>query len=194
MIRRLGVGISEDLRAAHDGAGPEISPLRDGSGSPNAPSVRAQRRSRMIKRRRRKTISKEELLKVLSEGDLFILRDSPFKTEKYSLIYKLYQEGIPGRLLGNLTGISKSSICRIGTVGSNYGLRRWAAITARNQLRSVKLEVVKLKSILSDIEANADHLLAAFAGAKKDSRKYAENQRVKATEESGISGPLTGEK
>jgi len=77
-------------------------------------------------KKRRRCLDRETLLSALTKEEILILTESPFKRERYRLIYEIYQRGVGCHLLGEISGLGHSTVHRIGTRGPDYGLRRSA--------------------------------------------------------------------
>lgn len=76
--------------------------------------------------KKRRCLDRETLLSALTKEEILILTESPFKRERYRLIYEIYQRGVGCHLLGEVSGLGHSTVHRIGTRGPDYGLRRGA--------------------------------------------------------------------
>ena len=75
-------------------------------------------------KKRRRCLDRETLLSALTKEEILILTESPFKRERYHLIWEIYQKGVSCQLLGEISGLGHSIVHRIGTRGPDYGLRR----------------------------------------------------------------------
>ena len=63
---------------------------------------------------------KSKLLEMLTKEDLMIIKkDYPFKRERDSKIHELGQKGVSYTILAELTGLSKSTVHRLGQTGKN---------------------------------------------------------------------------
>lgn len=71
-------------------------------------------------------LNRRNLLGALTDKEIHILSESPFKRERYRLIHEIYQMGVSCYLLAEISGLGKSTVHRIGTRGPECGLRRKA--------------------------------------------------------------------
>jgi len=79
-----------------------------------------------MSKKRRRCLDRQTLLSALTEEEILILTNGPFKRERYRLIWEIYQKGVSCHLLGEISGLGHSTVHRIGTRGPDYGLRRGA--------------------------------------------------------------------
>ncbi|GEM_PF-466740 len=63
---------------------------------------------------------KKKLLKMLAKEDLAIIKkDYPYKRLRDAKIHELGQKGVSYTILAELTGLSKSTVHRLGQTGKN---------------------------------------------------------------------------
>lgn len=79
-----------------------------------------------MRKNRGRELERRYLLGALTKKQISILRKSPFKRERNRLIWEIYQKGVSCYLLGEISGLGKSTVHRIGTQGPECGLRRKA--------------------------------------------------------------------